>query len=305
MSMAPVRAAHRPRLLGEKERFMLLLIAPAALVLLSFEVVPILIGMNASFRDWSLVNPQKTWVGLRHYVEVFTDPVFLKIVLPNTFILMVSSVTLSLVFGLALAHLLKRQFFGRILIQTVVLLPLTIAPVITATMMRWSFNDQFGILTNLLAVIGVPQVGWLSERWPSFIIIILTDVWIWTPWFTIILLAALQGLPKEPYEAAQIDAASKWGIFTHVTLPLLRPVIAVCVLIRAIDAFRTFDQVWVLTGGGPARSTEVFSVYAYVEAFVNLDLGRGAAAAGAGAIIMLAVGLGLYAIVNRAMEVSR
>jgi ABC-type sugar transport system permease subunit len=90
-----------------------------------------------------------------------------------------------------------------------------------------------------------------------------------------------------------------------VTLPMLRPVIVVCVLIRSIDAFRTFDQVWILTGGGPARSTEVFSVYAYVQAFVNLDVGRGSAAAGAGAIIMLFVGVGLYKLVNRTMEVSR
>ncbi|MFC7397230.1 carbohydrate ABC transporter permease [Chelatococcus sp. GCM10030263] len=284
---------------------MLLLVAPAALVLLCFEVAPILIGMNASFRDWSLIDPKKTWVGLRHYAEVFSDPVFLKLVLPNTFILMVSSVILSLTFGLALAHLLKRAFYGRGVVQTVILLPLTIAPVITATMMRWSFNDQFGVITTFLSWLGVPPVGWLSERWPSFTIIILTDVWIWTPWFTLILLAALQGLPKEPYEAAQIDAAGRWRVFTHITLPLLRPVIGVCVLIRAIDAFRTFDQVWVLTGGGPSRSTEVFSVYAYVEAFVNLDFGRGAAAAGVGAVIMLFVGLGLYALVNRAMEVSR
>jgi multiple sugar transport system permease protein len=291
--------------LGESERFALFLIAPAALVLIFFEVVPILIGMNASFRDWSLVNPKKTWVGLRHYAEVFSDPVFLKIVLPNTFILVVTSVLLSLIFGLALAHLLKRPFFGRPVVQTVILLPLTIAPVITATMMRWSFNDQFGVITAFVDWLGLQHGPWLSERWPSFIIIILTDVWTWTPWFALILLAALQGLPKEPYEAAQLDAASKWRVFTHVTLPLLRPVIGVCVLIRSIDAFRTFDQIWILTGGGPARTTEVFSVYAYAQAFVALDLGRATAAAGAGAIIMLFVGLGLYALVNRALEVSR
>ncbi|WP_245259793.1 sugar ABC transporter permease [Methylopila sp. 73B] len=282
---------------------MLLLIAPAALVMICFEIIPILIGMNASFRSWSLVNPTKEWIGLRHYAAILNDPVFLKVVLPNTFLLMVSSVTLSLVGGLALATLLDKPFFGRPIVRTVILLPLTIAPVITATMMRWSFNDQFGVLTNLLAWFGIDGVQWLSDRWPSFIIIILTDVWIWTPWFTIILLAAMQGLPKEPFEAAKIDAASPWRTFTHVVLPMLRPVIIVCVLIRSIDAFRTFDQVWILTGGGPARSTEVFSVYAYVEAFVNLDYGRGAAAAGLGAIIMIIVGVGLYKLVHRVLEV--
>lgn len=295
----------RRRLMGEKERFMLLLIAPAVFVLVSFEVVPILIGMNASFRSWSLVNPTKEWIGLHHYVAVLTDPVFLQVVLPNTFLLMVSSTLLSLIGGLALAMLLNKPFFGRPVVRTVILLPLTIAPVITATMMRWSFNDQFGVITTFLSWLGLPEILWLSDRWPGFTIIVLTDVWIWTPWFTIILLAALQGLPPEPFEAAQIDAAGPWRTLTHVVLPMLRPVISVCVLIRAIDAFRTFDQVWVLTGGGPARSTEVFSVYAYVEAFVDLDFGRGAAAAGLGAIIMMLVGIALYKLVNRALEVSR
>lgn len=302
MSTLPGAAAPR---FGEKERFMLFLIGPAAFVLVCFEIIPILIGMNASLRDWSLVNPAKTWVGLKHYIEVFTDPIFIGVVLPNTFILMISSVVLSLVCGMALAVFLNRPFLGRPIVRTVILLPLTIAPVITATMMRWSFNDQFGVITTFLAWLGLPDVPWLSERWPSFIVIIMTDVWIWTPWFTIILLAALQGLAPEPFEAAQLDAAGPWRTFTHVTLPLLRPVIAVCILIRAIDAFRTFDQVWILTGGGPARSTEVFSVYAYVEAFVKLDFGRGAAAAGSGAAIMLVVGIALYRLVNRAMEVSR
>lgn len=284
---------------------MLLLIAPAAIVLLCFQIIPILIGMNASFRDWSLVHPLKTWVGLKQYIAVFTDPIFLQIVLPNTFILMIVSVTVSLAFGLALASLLNRPFFGRPVLRTVILLPLTIAPVITATMMRWSFNDQFGVITTFLSWLGLPEIAWLSDRWPSFSLVIMTDIWIWTPWFTIILLAALQSLPPEPFEAARIDAATPWCTFRRVTLPMLKPVIVVCILIRSIDAFRTFDQVWILTGGGPARSTEVFSVYTYVQAFVNLDFGRGAAAAGAGAIIMLFVGIGLYKLVNRTMEVSR
>ena len=284
---------------------MLLLIAPAAIVLVCFQIIPIIVGMNASFRDWSLVNPLRTWVGLSQYVAVFTDPVFLKIVLPNTFILIVSSVSVSLILGLGLASLLNKPFFGRPLVRTVILLPLTIAPVITATMMRWSFNDQFGVITTFLAYLGFPEVAWLSDRWPSFTLVILTDIWIWAPWFTIILLAALQGLPPEQFEAAKIDAATPWRTFIHVTLPMLRPVITVCILIRSIDAFRTFDQVYILTGGGPARSTEVFSVYVYVQAFVNLDFGRGAAAAGAGAIIMLLVGVGLYRLVNRTMVRSR
>jgi multiple sugar transport system permease protein len=293
------------RIFGEKERFMLLLVAPSAIVLILFQVMPILLGMNASFRDWQLTDPKGTWIGLRHYIEILQDPIFLWTVLPNTALLMVLSVTISLALGLALASFLNRPFYGRAIVQTVILLPLMIAPVITATMMRWTFNDQFGVLAEFVNWLGFGPVSWLANRWPSFAIIVFTSVWTWTPWFTIILLAGLQGLPKEPYEAAALDAASRWRVFTHVTLPMLRPVIAICVLIRSIDAFRTFDEVWILTGGGPARATEVFSVYAYVEAFVNLDFGRGAAAAGIGAILMIIVGLALYGLMNRVLEVSR
>ena len=291
--------------LGEKERFALLLIAPAATVLVLFQVVPIVIGANASFRDWQLYDPKETWIGLAHYRYILSDPIFLTVVLPNTFLLMFASVAISLVLGMALAHLLNWNFRGHTLVQTVILLPQMIAPVIAATSMRWTFNDQFGVIAAFLRWIGYGQISWLAERWPSFLIVLFTDVWIWAPWFALILLAALKSLPREPFEAAQIDAAGRWRTFTHVTLPMLRPVIGVCVLIRSIDAFRTFDQVWVLTGGGPARTTEVFSIYAYIETFVNLDFGRGSAAAMVGAVIILIVAWTMYRAVDRMTNVSR
>jgi len=284
---------------------MLLLIAPALTVLLLFQIVPIAIGTNASFRDWQLFNPKQTWIGLAHYSYILSDPVFLQVVLPNTFLLMLASVAISLVVGLALAHLLNWNFRGHRLVQTVILLPQMIAPVIAATSMRWTFNDQFGVVAAFLRWIGYGQISWLAERWPSFLIVLFTDVWIWAPWFTLILLAALKSLPREPFEAAQIDAASRWRTFTHITLPMLRPVIGVCVLIRSIDAFRTFDQVWVLTGGGPARTTEVFSIYAYVETFQNLDFGRGSAAAIIGAMIIFVVAWLMYVAIDRLTNISR
>jgi multiple sugar transport system permease protein len=304
-SAAPTVARTRRRWLGEKERFMLLLILPAATVLVLFQVAPIIIGANASFRHWPLYNPTGEWLGFAHYKAVLTDSVFLGMVLPNTFLLILLSVSISLVLGLALAHLLNRPFAGQRIVQTIILLPLMIAPVVAATMMRWMFNDQFGIVSVVVEALGFPPVPWLAQRWTGFGVIVLTDVWIWTPWFTIILLAGLKGLPREPYEAAAIDAAGPWRVFTHLTLPMLRPVIVVCVVIRAIDAFRTFDQVWVITAGGPARATEVFSVYAYVEAFQNLNFGRGSAAAIVGAVIIMVMGVALYRVLDRYMDVSR
>jgi multiple sugar transport system permease protein len=296
-------AGQSRRKFGEQERFMLLLIAPAALLLLLFQVVPIVIGADASFRDWTLSNPKKTWIGFTHYISVITDPAFLLMALPNTFLFMFASVTGALVTGLALAVLLNRRFHGHRLVQTVLLVPLMVAPVIAAIMVRWMFNDQFGIVNVILEAIGLEGQPWMAQRWSAFGVILLTDIWLWTPWFTLLLLAGLQSLPREPFEAAAIDGTTPWRVFRYLTLPMLRPVIVVCVVIRSIDAFRTFDIVWTLTGGGPARSTELFSLYAYVDAFLKLDFGRGSAAAIIGGLIILVVGGALYRIVDRVVRV--
>jgi multiple sugar transport system permease protein len=284
--------------------FMLQLVAPAALVMLAFQIVPILMGANASFRDWTLYDPARTWVGWSQYVAVITDPYFYGLVLPNTLLFMIIAVSCELVAGLTLASLLNRTFPGRYLARTVLLLPLMVAPVIAAMMLRWMFNDQFGIVNVVLEVLGFEGVPWLAQRTTAFAAVLLADFWLWTPWFMILLLAGMQSLPAAPFEAAAIDGASRWRVFRYITLPMLRPVMSVCVIIRAIDAFRVFDQVWVISGGGPARSTETVSVYAYVEAFNNLDFGKGSAAAIVAGIIILIVGLFLYGIVNRFLRVS-
>jgi multiple sugar transport system permease protein len=211
----------------------------------------------------------------------------------------------SLVLGMMIALMLNKKFAGRWLIQSIIPLPLMVAPVIAAIMIRWMFNDQFGVVNAILDLFGVAPIAWLTQRWTAFLVILLTDVWLWTPWFALILLAGLQSLPPEPFEAAQIDAAGPWRTFRYITLPMLRPVIVVCVVIRSIDAFRTFDIIWTISGGGPARATEVFSIYAYVESFQFLNLGRGSAAAVIGALIIVIFAMVLYRVLNRFVEVSR
>src|SRR5207244_9667703 len=142
------------------------------------------IGANASFRDWALYNPKKTWVGLDHYRSMITDPAFLEVVLPNTFIFMALSVAGALVLGLALALLLNRPFRGQKIVQTVLLVPLMVAPVIAAIMMRWMFNDQFGIANVVLETIGLEGQASLVQRWSAFCIILITVIWLWTQCFT-------------------------------------------------------------------------------------------------------------------------
>src|SRR5260221_9104660 len=291
--------------MNEKTRFMLALITPAVLVLLLFQVVPILTGANASFRGWTLHDPKRTWVGLANYVHVLRDAEFRDIVLPNTFGFMVATVACSLLLGLAIALMVNKRFPGCWVVQSFVLLPLMVATVMAAIMIRWMFNDKFGVVNAVLEGLGFAPVSWLAQRWTAFGVILLTDVWLWTPWFALILLAGLQSLPAEPFEAARIDAASAWRTFRYITLPMLRPVMVVCIVIRAIDAFRTFDIVWTISGGGPARATEVFSIYAYVETFQFLNVARGSAAPVIGAIISVVCTLLRYRILNRFVEVSR
>jgi multiple sugar transport system permease protein len=201
--------------------------------------------------------------------------------------------------------LINRRFRGARLVRTAVMLPLMVPPVVAAIMITWMFNDQFGIVNVLMQAVGLEPVPWLGSRWTSLAIVILTDIWLWTPWFTILILAALQTLPPEPHEAARIDGAGGWQVFRNITLPLLRPVLMVCITIRAIDAFRVFDIVWTITKGGPARSTEVFSIYAYKQAFVYLNFDLGSAASLIGAAIIMAVGALLYRTLSYVVEVSR
>src|SRR5262249_21597523 len=189
-----------PRL-SEKTAFMLALVAPAALALLLFQIVPILAGANTSFRDWSLHDPKRTWVGLANYAHVLRDSDFVGTVLPNTFGFMIASVACSLVLGLLIALMLNRHFAGRFLVQSFILLPLMVAPVIAAIMIRWMFNDQFGVVNAALEALGIAPVAWPTQRWTAFFVILITDVWLWTPWFALILLAGLQSLPPEPFEA--------------------------------------------------------------------------------------------------------
>ncbi len=300
-----MKAARAHTRFGERERFMAALILPALLILICFQIIPILIGANASFRVYPLFHPTKTWVGLTNYIRILTDPLFYGTVLPNTFLFMICSVIGGLVAGLGLAMMLNRHFRGARLVRTVILLPLMIAPVVAAIMITWMFNDQFGIVNVVWQALGFEPVVWFLYRWTSMAIVVLTDIWLWTPWFTIILLAGLQSIPIEPREAAMIDGAGPWLIFWKVTLPLLRPVLMVCVVIRSIDAFRVFDIVWVITKGEPYRSTEVFSIYAYKQAFIYLNFDQGSAAAIIGAIIIMIVGGVLYWGLSRLLEVSR
>jgi multiple sugar transport system permease protein len=289
----------------DRRRFAWALLTPAALVLLVFQVVPILMGIDASLRDYSLTDPVHPFTGLRNFRRILTDAQFLSVVLVNTFAFMLLSVAGGVVLGLVFALLLNRPFWGRSVARTLIVFPLMVAPVVASIMIAWIFNDQFGVANAVLGRFGLPPVAWLVNPRLGLLIVILTDVWLQTPFYVLIILAGLQSMPREPHEAARVDGANAWQVFRNVTLPLLRPFLLVAIVIRSIDAFRVFDTVWTITKGEPGRATEVFSIYAYKEAFVFLNFGMGAAASLVGAVIIMVVGWMLYAGLSYVTEVSR
>jgi multiple sugar transport system permease protein len=300
---APPRAT--ASLFRQRRRFVWSLIAPAALVLLVFQVLPIVMGVDASLRAYSLTDLEHPFVGFKNFRRVLTDAHFRGVVLVNTFTFMLLAVAGGVVLGLGIALLLNRRFWGRSVARTAIVFPLMVAPVVASIMIAWIFNDQFGIANVLVTALGFEPIAWLVSPRLGLLIVILTDVWLQTPFYVLIILAALQTMPREPHEAARVDGANAWQVFRNVTLPLLRPVLLVAIVIRSIDAFRVFDTVWTITKGEPGRATEVFSIYAYKEAFVFLNFGMGAASSLVGAVIIMVVGWVLYLGLSYVTEVSR
>ena len=293
------------RSLASERQFALQLILPAVLTCLVFQLYPILKGVATSLYRFGVATPVPSFVGLGNYAAVLQDSIFATVVIPNTFLFTASTVGIEAVLGVGIAVAINKRFRGEAAIRTLLILPLTISPVISGFMFKWLFNDQFGLVNVALEGLGVAGPAWMSQRWTAFFVMLVSDIWSWTPLFVLVVFAALQTAPREPYEAAAIDGAGEWAAFWHVTVPLIAPVLLVIGLVRTFDAFRAFDLIWTVTGGGPGRSTEVFGVYTYKEAFQYLNYGKGAAVALLGAAIDVPTGLATYRAFARITRYER
>lgn len=303
--VAPDRAAttrRGGRLLAWLDRdtpFQYQLILLPLLGMLVFQVLPIAHGILISLTNFSIWNPEGSFAGLRNYVRVITNPLFYASALPNTFLFLVIAVGVEVALGLAIALLINRRFPGQRVVKTLLIFPLLVAPVVAGLMFYWMFHSEFGLVNQVLRAIGLPGVLWFNRPWTAFAVIILADVWTWTPWFILIIYAGLQSLPPEPFEAARIDGANPWQTFRLITVPLLYPVLSITVLIRSFDAFRVFDVVWTMTGGGPGNATETFGTFVYRIGYLTVNYSEGAAAAMVGAVIMALVGIVVYGVFAR------
>ncbi len=257
-------------------------IVPAALVLLFVTIYPLVYVFWLSLHRKHLIFQISRFSGLENYLFLLQDERFLR-ALWNTIYFTVVSVGLELTLGLLFALVLQGAFATRGVVRALVLLPWALPTVVSARMWEWMYNTDFGIINYLLGV----DVNWLGSPFWALNAAIVMDVWKTTPFVALILMAGLQVIPRELYQSAMVDGAGSLYIFLRITLPMLKPVILVALLFRTIDAFRVFDAIYVLTGGGPANTTETLSIYAYKVLFQTLQFGYGSAIA---MVVFLCVG---------------
>ncbi|WFR98852.1 carbohydrate ABC transporter permease [Rhizobium tumorigenes] len=255
-----------------------LLLLPAFLSLASVSFYPIVNGLYLSLTNRSLITQDNDFVGFANYVQLYNDPAFWN-AWRHTMWFTVASTVLETLIGLGMALILCETFGGRGIIRAAMLVPWAMPTVVTSKMFGWLFDGQHGIINFILLHLGLidQNVNWYGSPNTALLTIILADVWKTTPFMALLLLTGLQTVPKSLIEAARMDGAKAWVIFWNIRLPLLLPTLLIAGLFRALDAFRIFDLVYVLTGGGPADSTETLSTLSYKILFSTLQFGYGSA----------------------------
>ncbi len=260
--------------------FKWLLVAPAVLLILALSVYPLLFSLWVLFFNYDFTVPGHAFVGLRNFARVLADPVA-RWSLWVTVMLSAVNVVLEFLLGLALALAMVKNFRGRGLIMSVLIIPLFISPVIVGQAWALLLQRPFGPTNYVLSqILGFEvTIGWLTQAPWNFIALILADVWQWTPFMFVILLAGLTAIPPNLYEAAELDGVDGWRAFWWITLPQLAPMILLAITLRLLDAVRLFDTIYVMTGGGPGTNTYSSSFYLYTLGFTQFHLSEATAGA--------------------------
>lgn len=270
-----------------------LFIAPYLIAFTLFRVGPAVGGFVISLTNWNLVTGTGRFVGPDNYARLANDPQFQQS-LAQTIYFMVLTVPALVILGLALAVLVNQRLRGRSVGRTAIFMPYVVMSTVVGVIWLWILNTDVGILNYLLSFLGIGHIPWLSNESTAMPAIALTTIW-WTVGFNmIIFLAGLQDIPAELEEAARVDGAGTWTTFRNITLPLLRPVMFVVVMLTLINTFEVFDQVFVMTGGGPGLSTLTVIQFMYYQAFQFFHVGYASAVA----YVVLAV-LVVLALIQR------
>ena len=266
---------------------------PAVVFIGLLLVFPIIYTLYLSFTNWNLTSGMEpSFVGLSSYLRVFSEPRFLH-ALGRTFTFTVFAVAIEVVLGVAIALILNRAFIGKSVAKLLLLLPLVATPVAVGIVFNLFYDPTIGLLNFALHALGLPQGRWVSSENSVIASLVLVDVWQWTPMITLIVLAGLAGLSEEPVEAARVDGASDWQILRFVTIPMVMPVILTAMILRLIDALKTFDIIFAMTGGGPGYASETLNIMGFKYSFEYFRMGQSSVILVALFLVVLLCSLGI------------
>ncbi|MPW29078.1 ABC transporter permease subunit [Agarivorans sp. B2Z047] len=273
-------------MLFENRKQLTALLLPSLTILGLLAVYPIGSVMINAFGSVDYLSKQYQFVGLANFVELFEDFFFIA-AMKNTLVFTLVASSAQVLLGLWLALLFNQKFSGRRFALPIIIYPMMISTLVCSSIWRSWYHYDFGLLNSALVAIGLPAQEWLFNPDLALYAIALVDTWQWTPMAFLIILAGLQSIPKDIGEAAMVDGAKGWRAFTFITLPLIQKQLMLAFLLRSIDAFKLFDKVYVMTGGGPGNATETLSMFVYKYGFRFFNLGMASAAA----LVMLAISL--------------
>lgn len=278
---------------GKKQMEPYLFILPVVLALAAMYGYPLIRGIVMSFQQYSLMKPNDIhFNNFENYKELFTQSETMMIV-KNTIIYVVCSVGISFLLGLILALALRKNFKGRGIYQAIVFLPWACSGFVIGLMYRWSFNGEYGVVNEILLNLGIidEAIAWLGTPGYSLAVVIMGMIWMAIPFFAIMYLAALQSIPSDVYEAAELDGCTGIKTFFHITFPYIKPTVITTLLLRTIWVFNSYELIVVITNGGPANTSQTLASYMYSKAYANYDFGVASALG-----VALMIVLGLYAL---------
>lgn len=253
---------------------------PTVFLILALSIFPLLFSLVLAFMSWDLSRLEGgvRFIGLKNFATLINDTRFWNTARVTVFFV-VGSVGFQYILGMGLAMLLNQEIYFRRFFRVAFLVPMMLTPAAVGYVGRMLFNESQGPINDIIQRLGGPMVPWLSNPRLALPSLILLDTWEWVPFMTIVLLAGLQSLSPELFECARVDGANEWQIFRQITLPMMAPVSITVILIRALEAFKLFDIVMVMTGGGPGTATETVTMYAYIVGMNNGNLGYASAIA--------------------------
>lgn len=250
---------------------------PALIFVCLMMIFPLAYTIRLSFTEWSMgsLNPPK-WIGLSNYISLLKDSRFWSAT-GRTFSFTAGAVIIETVLGVVIALILNRETAGKNIIKTLFLIPMVATPVAVGMVWLLMYEPTIGVINQLMGFLGLSPGLWLASSKQALISLIIVDVWQWTPMITLISLAGLASIPREPYEAALVDGASGLQSVFLITLPLLQSTVVTAMLLRAIDAFKTFDIIYTMTQGGPGYATETLNIYSFALGFQYFQMGKASA----------------------------